>query len=114
MCLYFRAKLAESELMVERLKRSRPASVSRVSLTPMLSPVSSRMSQSMESPMSPDNHITSIIEEAKRDVKRLKKKKKAAERHEWVMFSNLLYNEISIIKCIYDIYCLGDCIYQNI
>jgi hypothetical protein len=57
-------------------------SVSRLSMNPMLSPVHSSMSQSMESPMSPDNHITSIIEEAKRDVKKLKKRKKAAERHE--------------------------------
>ncbi|XP_053384729.1 kinesin-like protein KIF21A [Mercenaria mercenaria] len=79
-----RAKLAESELMVERVKRSRPASISRVAMSPMLSPVHSSigMSQSFESPLSPDNHITTIIEEAKRDVKRLKKKKKVSERHD--------------------------------
>lgn len=84
-CSVLRAKLAESELTIDRLKRSRPTSVSRLAMSPLLSPAHSTMIHSFEAPLSPDNQITSIIEEAKKDVKRLKKKKKAAESHEYVV-----------------------------
>ncbi|KAL4225702.1 Kinesin-like protein kif21b [Mactra antiquata] len=86
-----RAKLAESEAMIERLKRIKVSTspgmaVSRLGL---LSPVHSSMmsmsslSQSFDAPMSPDNKISSILEEAKKDVKRQKKKvKRSTSRHD--------------------------------
>lgn len=74
----FRAKLAESEAMVERLKRIKHSSpglsVSRLGLLSPVHSSMSSMSQSFEAPLSPDNKITSIIHEAKKEVKRQKKK----------------------------------------
>ena len=72
------AKLAESESMIETVKRARPLSSSRVGLSP-LSPIGG-LSRSFELPLSPDNTMSSILEEAKKDVKKLKRIKRSASR----------------------------------
>ena len=74
---YHSAKLAESESMVDAVKRARPMS-SRMGLSP-ISPVGG-LRQSFELPLSPDNTMSSILEEAKRDVKKLKRMKRSTSR----------------------------------
>ena len=80
-----RAKLAESEHMTERLNRTRQLSASRMAMSPLLSPVSaSSMSMSMirsfEAPSTPDMQTVSILDLAKKDVKRIKKLARTTSR----------------------------------
>lgn len=79
-----RGKLAESEAMLHTIKRRHMTS--RVAMTPMSpmqqlsSSVNLSSSISIETP-DPDNMITSILEEAKKDIKQLRKTKRAKSRH---------------------------------
>lgn len=85
---YFRAKLAESEAMVERLKRSKQTSrlgmtplAPALSMTPLNSSMSMSISQALDEPLSPENQMSSILEVAKKDVQKLSKKAKKRQKH---------------------------------
>lgn len=84
-CLY-RAKLAESEATVEQLKRRnlrsphspiRPSSVNSMSLSLMSSMTSSM--GGFEAPVSPEALTSSLLDVARRDVKKMKKIRKRSE-----------------------------------
>ncbi|XP_033752662.1 kinesin-like protein KIF21A isoform X2 [Pecten maximus] len=79
-----RSKLAESEAMLHTMKRRQMTS--RVAMTPMSpmqqlsSSINLSSSMTIETP-DPDNMITSILEEAKKDIKQLRKARKVKTRH---------------------------------
>ena len=85
-CLYLvRAKLTETELMYNSLKRGRPVtSSSRMAMSSMspLSSAPSRISSSMslDVSVSPDNSVSALLSEAKKDIKGLKKTKRSISR----------------------------------
>ncbi|XP_021347987.1 kinesin-like protein KIF21A [Mizuhopecten yessoensis] len=78
-----RGKLAESEAMLHSVKRRQMSS--RMAMAPM-SPIQQFSSMNLSGSMSietpdPDNMITSILEEAKKDIKQLRKTRRAKSRH---------------------------------
>ena len=81
-----RARLIETESMVEIIKRSssRPAS-SRMLMSPMSGTLtSSMMSSSIDYSLSPDDHVTDILDVAKKEImmeKEKVKKLQAQQQH---------------------------------
>lgn len=74
----FRAKLAESASMVTQAQKYSARSPSRLMVSPMST--SFPPSGGFDYPLSPDNSVMALIEEAKKDVKKLKKVKRSKSR----------------------------------
>ena len=72
--LFFRSKLVESEAVVETLKRSSLRTPSRLGGSPMIGVARPMTSASLDT--TAENHTADLIEVAKKDLKRLKKKSK--------------------------------------
>ncbi|XP_064602279.1 kinesin-like protein KIF21A isoform X2 [Liolophura sinensis] len=72
-----RTKLAESEAQCEVLQKASVRSPSRLALSPMSRSFSAvPISGGMDTPLSPDHNVAHLLEEAKKDIKKLKKAKK--------------------------------------
>ncbi|KAL3841390.1 hypothetical protein ACJMK2_019542 [Sinanodonta woodiana] len=76
-----RAKLAEAQSMADIMKKSTSRTTSRLSLSMMMSPMLSPVpaSHSYEMPLSPE-YSTSVLDDAKKDVQRLKKMMRSQSR----------------------------------
>ena len=72
-----RTKLVESEAVCEQIRRNAARTPSRSSMSPMTNRPMTAMtttSQDFDLISSPQGNVSSLIEEAKKDLKRLKKK----------------------------------------
>ncbi len=86
-CVIARARLSESEAMVETIRQRSAHTPTRVgtSMLSSTSPSVSMVTSYEQAILSPDRHITDILSEARKDVadaqKKLKPKKKRRKKH---------------------------------